>query len=78
MADICSVRLSTICYICSFYCRELIDEGVEAAQRLKGKRLYGAIYRHECTSSTKKRLELQYYCKTNKIAIWLPDDQDLG
>ncbi len=52
-------------------CRELIDEGVQAVQPLKGKKLLGAIYGQQCISNTTNRVAMEKFCKQHSIAIWL-------
>ncbi len=59
-------------------CRELIDEGVQAVQPFKGKKLLGAICGQQCTHNTKSRVDMEKYCKKHDIAIWLPNGKDIG
>jgi len=52
-------------------CRELIDEGVQAVQPFKGKKLLGAIYGQQCISNTTNRVAMEKFCKQQSIATWL-------
>jgi len=67
----CLCRIEIILSLVAY--RDLIEEGVDAVQPFRGKRLMGALFGEMVTTNSANRREMEALCKQHEVEIWLPD-----